>query len=62
MERLIKFRAWNKERELMFPDYHKISSLNFSIMNHNKGNGKLIIMQFTGLKDKNGCVNNGGKQ
>ncbi len=57
MNRIIKFRAWNKEREKMYMELFRSTTyvddfdLNGIIEHLQRGN---VLMQFTGLKDKNG--------
>lgn len=48
--REIKFRAWDKINKKMVTR----NELNFSIPFDKHNNGNDILMQFTGLKDKNG--------
>jgi hypothetical protein len=52
MNRIIKFRAWNGN-EFVDTEYWKICG-HGEIENYQDENQKLIIQQFTGLKDKNG--------
>lgn len=49
--REIKFRAWDIRDNKIYPDEEILYS--GAIEEHNK-NGKIILMQFTGLYDKNG--------
>ena len=58
MNRIIKFRAWNKDGKHMV-DLYKITPLALDANLKQDGifipfNNSLVIMQFTGLKDKNG--------
>jgi uncharacterized phage protein (TIGR01671 family) len=51
--REIKFRVWNKEMETMSSNWFALNCL----VHHEEGKKSLIknvVMQFTGLKDKNG--------
>jgi uncharacterized phage protein (TIGR01671 family) len=50
--RIIKFRAWDKKEKKMEENWHKESGLieHFGF----NGSNRFIIMQYTGLKDKNG--------
>ena len=50
MKREIKFKAWDSVNKVMELNVHHLDSLN-EILHKEKYN----IMQFTGLKDKNGC-------
>lgn len=58
MPREIKFRAWTDNLkdggEMYYQEYSKSLSPIFSPAGYGLGNPSLIIMQFTGLKDKNG--------
>jgi uncharacterized phage protein (TIGR01671 family) len=45
MNRIIKFRAWNSQQNLMVEDANWLVDKNINAA---------ILMQFTGLKDKNG--------
>lgn len=64
MSREIKFRAWDKKNKIMIPDVpNKSPILEFvnagtknqdSIIVGYEINPDLILMQYTGLKDKNG--------
>lgn len=56
--RVIKFRAWDEEvREMLFPS-DCLLRLDFKgdlyLSNKNAASSNIILMQFTGLKDKNG--------
>ena len=48
--REIKFRAWNKETKTLITDVHRWSTFNFMCM----GDERYDIMQYTGLRDKQG--------
>jgi len=48
--REIKFRAWDKEREEIVP----VTQLFWDILGNLKTPDSFILMQYTGLKDKNG--------
>jgi len=50
MKREIKFRAWNITQSLMIEDASHLLPL----YNEDLPGDKVILMQFTGLKDKNG--------
>jgi len=56
MTRIIKFRAWNKEENEMEIAGETNACINFfgSVIRNDFGNSPLILMQFTGLLDKNG--------
>ena len=47
---MIKFRAWDKINETMHANIHLLDSLNEKISRPNEYH----VMQYTGLKDKNG--------
>lgn len=50
MDRVIKFRAWNKEEQRMVPEYQDIVELDtMEFMNED-----YVLMQFTGMTDKTG--------
>lgn len=56
MNRPIKFKAWNNEQKKMFQlNYLSLQGDTFYTDKNAEGDGKVKeIMQFTGLKDKNG--------
>lgn len=57
-ERIIKFRAWNKKYKKMTEpnEFFRISSRNGAIIYDidTEADNEYILMQFTGLKDRNG--------
>lgn len=53
--RPIKFRAWMKEKQIMVPDYaSQIYNGQLAVSRWPDDAPNLILMQFTGLLDKNG--------
>ena len=48
--REIKFRAWGSQGQGMFP----VTDIDFQDMSVNRGLTSCVLMQYTGLKDKNG--------
>ena len=57
MNREIKFRCWNKKKKVMF--YPELLNQVTQCVGENRGDwcafpDNVILMQFTGLKDKNG--------
>lgn len=50
MSRKIAFRAWDKINKIMYKDIHKFDSFCEKLSRPNE----YSIMQYTGLKDKNG--------
>ena len=55
MTREIKFRVWDKEKsEMFFVEDIYWAEVDESITNINGWNNENPLMQFTGLKDKNG--------
>lgn len=56
MNRDIKFRAWDKKSKVIIP-WDLISesrTLAFFVNNHNRNISNCVLMQFTGLIDRNG--------
>ena len=54
VNREIKFRAWDKESRIMYPNVQNHIGNEETAFGHMLRNDKYIIEQFTGLKDKNG--------
>lgn len=52
MNRIIKFRAWIPDLKEMIGNYHSLEYL--QQIDHGMVSHRVFIMQFTGLKDKNG--------
>jgi uncharacterized phage protein (TIGR01671 family) len=57
MKKKLKFRAWDKNVKKVFYDFQLDSEGNFQewgVRNHNNQDNNPLLMQYTGLKDKNG--------
>ena len=65
MEREIKFRAWDNKTvryDVTGLEHYKDNEMGgvfldgdyYSLVDNNNGNGLAVLMQYTGLKDKNG--------
>lgn len=52
--REIKFRVWLPKANKMVYEIQQDNDLGDIITDHNYDNGNYILMQYTGLKDKNG--------
>lgn len=52
--REIKFKCWDKEKKLMGQVNFDIENALFNWLGVDFGKGNIELMQFTGLKDKNG--------
>ena len=53
MSRIYKFRAWNKEENLMY-DWNGVKYEIYAHLRNVWEDGSFELMQFTGLRDKNG--------
>ncbi len=54
-KRIIKFRAWDPELKYFIPDVYVSSGLYLNhFLNNSQLENRLILMEFTGLKDRNG--------